>query len=690
MPLFSKEVLTLRLILACDDDNRPDDADDDAAPQRSHVASHLLRLPVEIRFEILQYLLCIDCNRKAYTRHPPQHSVSELLYLNPRRILEAAPFKHKGTQEINGSLPILKSCKLHPAILRANKQLYVESRMVFFRDNRVLAIQSNIKSLGAKFKNYGVPVLGPFKASKLIGGPEDKTQSDTFRFTPLILFTAGWKPDAPFYICSHVDAADFMHALWILVKTPFARGMTYSVKLSSRMHFRHLHRTDCFFKLAVLPWLHPHISSVDFHLEEKDESETALSKNGKDRLESIKAEFHKHRLANNKETNLHLYKSICEYLERILLQGELCIEQGKYITGELTFERVCYEACSLVRTRTSALVDVSARTKEGINRICKLIAVSAFRLCELRSGAYSHLLWKREEALKRRAELEAEARRKQDEEDLGETWKRMEAEGSDLTERDKAVAHAEANARQKAVEESGLPQNQSETAVAGESSQDQSSTAAAEAVDGGSTPETVDDGSTSETDSASGSSSAARRSISGDSVKTETPEPPAMTSSTTAMTSKEPRISTFLLTRTSRLDTQAARELALTSGLLALRLPCASPVPEWNIRLDIMLLRLFAWRNDASNATWSIRRIHNNVVVVMNGVKQKNKANEKKWEPFNALMEELATMLKPPVPKICFFEVADKIEGVVADLWGDRLMPKKGFNGLIWTFRWAG
>ena len=74
----------------------------------------------------------------------------------------------------------------------------------------------------------------------------------------------------------------------------------------------------------------------------------------------------------------------------------------------------------------------------------------------------------------------------------------------------------------------------------------------------------------------------------------------------------------------------------------------------------------------------------------MNSVKQKNKANDKKWEPFNDLVQELAQQLRPGAPKDCFFETADKIEQVVSSLWGERLIPKKGFNGLIWTFRWAG
>ena len=115
-----------------------------------------------------------------------------------------------------------------------------------------------------------------------------------------------------------------------------------------------------------------------------------------DRLKFLRDEFDKHLAASVKEPNLHLYRVICDYLERILLQGEICVDQGNFVSGELSFERVCYEACSLVRTRTSALVDVSSRSKDGINRICKLIAVSAYRLCELRSGSLAQLILKRQ------------------------------------------------------------------------------------------------------------------------------------------------------------------------------------------------------------------------------------------------------------------------------------------------------
>ena len=607
------------------------------APPKPQNPSPLLGLPIELRHEILRYLLCMDCNREAHTRRPPQCSISELLYLNPRRILEAAPFKHKGNQEINGNPPIITRCELYPAVLKTCKQLYGEGRTVLYSDNKVLAIQSGIKGLGAKFSNYGIPVLGPFPSSRLINGTHDGSQPYEFRFNPLMLFTGGaTKRDAPFYICSHMDAVDFLHALWIMVKSPFARGMGFHLSLSTELHPRHLNLTDSFVKLAILPWLHTNINSITFHRPRPDplcnEKPSVISDAYNARLISIRDEFTKHLLASRKETNLHLYKTICDYLERILLQGEIYVESGNFIRGELSFERVNYEACSLVRTRTSALVDVSSRTKDGINRVCKLIAVSAYRLCELRSGSLAQLVLKKQENLQAKEKSYAEPK--------------------------SYVGSQTCNVTKE--EDSDSPE---ESALA--ASEDSSS---------------VD------------SSSELRNSLNETATTKIGVEKPA------EIRAGKPQAAPFiskqskstLLPRTTRLEPQLARDLALTSGLLALRLPCASPVPEWNIRLDIMLLRLFTKRGDISNAVWCIRRIHNNAAVVLNGVKQKNKAGEKKWEPFRTCMQDLAQQLKPGAPRQCFFEIAEKVEEVVALLWGERLIPKKGFNGLIWTFRWAG
>ncbi|KAJ9613571.1 hypothetical protein H2200_003513 [Cladophialophora chaetospira] len=692
MPLLSREVLTFRYILDCEDGEEEEDA---TATESIH-PSYLLRIPVELRLEILRYLLCLDCNRKAHTRRPPQSSISELLYLNPRRILEAAPFKHKSNQEINGSLPVIKSCQLHTAILKTSKQLYLEGKTVFYKHNKVLAIQSGIRGLGAKLNNYGVPVLGPFPSKSLINTPPTEFQPLCFRFNPLMIFSGGTtRLDAPFYIASYLDAAEFMTALWILVKSPFARGMGFNLTLSTELHPHHLAWTDSFVKNAVLPWLHTNINSIKFHVpyQESDRMQAVQPSSGarktlnfepfparvksiKDefdkhftaskkepnlrpyqepssmqvvqpssgaqktpnsdplpaRLKSINDELDKHLTAGKKEPNLHLYRQICESLERVMLQGEVCVDQGHFVAGEQLFERVCYEACALVRTRTSALVDVSSRSKDGINRVCKLIAISAFRLCELRSGSLAQLIVKKQQKRAKHQESEKAS---------------TEPEACDGCRR-----------MERPKDEDGEHSDDSSSTVTGDNSSVSPS----------------DDGRSSVT---------SVESIREFSVESETKKPQ------TAPIGSSDLPKPSVLPKTTRLDTPLAEDLALTSGLLALRLPCASPVPEWNIRLDIMLLRLFARRSDTSNAVWCIRRIHGNGTAVINNMKQKNKANDKRWEPFNELMHDLGQQLRPGAPRDCFFHTAERVEQVIVSLWGERLIPKKGFNGLIWTFRWA-
>ncbi|OQU97441.1 hypothetical protein CLAIMM_03371 [Cladophialophora immunda] len=633
MPLPSREVLTLRLIFDCDGDE--EDEHDDISNDASHPSS-LLRLPVELRLKILRYLLRIDRNRKSHTRRPPQNSISELLYLNPRRILEAAPFKHKGNQEINGSPPVINSCHLHPAILKTCKQLYLEGKTVLYMDNKVVGLQSGIRGLGAKLKNYGIPVFGPFASSRLINAPYDASKPCQARFDPVMLFSGGnTKQDAPFYICSYKDSADFMHALWIMVKCPFSRGMGYNLSLSAEPRYRYVNRTDSFVKFAVLPWLHNHINSISFHSpapETVSEGQAqATSEACNSRVAPLRDELAKHVLASKKEPNLHTYKAICAYLEQVLLQGEICVDQGNFVSGELLFERVCYEASSIVRTRTSKLVDVSSKSKDGINRVCKLIAVSAYRLCELRSGALARLVSKRLQNLHAKPTATPEPRR---------------CDNCQVTEIQK--------------EEDGQSMDDSASA-------------------------------THEDTTSVASTSEARTSISEESVKkpddVSTGHQPDKTQVTSTITTPSP---TYFIPRTTRLEPQLAGDLALTSGLLALRLPCASPVPEWNIRLDVMLLRLFAERNDTPNAVWSVRRIHSNGTVELQGMKQRNKTGDKKWQALSDLVQELAQQLRPGAVRGSFFDTADKCQQVVTLLWGERLIPKKGFNGLIWTFRWAG
>ncbi|OAP62823.1 hypothetical protein AYL99_02050 [Fonsecaea erecta] len=601
MPLPSREVLTLRLIFDCDGD---EEEEQDEILKDPSDPSPLLRLPVELRLKILRYLLRIDRNRKAHTRRPPQHSISELLYLNPRRILEAAPFKHKGNQEINGSPPVITSCHLHPAILKTCKQLYLEGKTVLYMENKVVGLQSGIRGLGAKLRNYGIPVFGPFPSSRLISVPYDPSQPYESRFDPVMLFSGGnTKPDAPFYICSYKDSADFMHALWIMVKCPFARGMGYNLSLSAET--RYCYRTDSFVKFAVLPWLHTHINSISIHSPAPEtiaEGKTQVTSDScNSRVTGLRDELAKHVLANKNEPNLHTYKAICAYLEQVLLQGEICVDQGNFVSGELLFERVCYEASSIVRTRTSKLVDVSSKSKDGINRVCKLIAVSAYRLCELRSGALARLISKRLQSLPAKGTAAPELIR------------------CDNYQPPEISNHED-----------------------GQSLDDSASA-------------------THEDTSSIASTSEARTSIGSESGKMpediSTGHQPEQTQTTTTVSTPSP---TCIIPRTTRLEPQLARDLALTSGLLALRLPCASPVPEWNIRLDIMLLRLFAERNDTTNAVWSIRRIHNNGTAELQGMKQKNKTGDKKWQALSDLVQDLAQQLLPCAVRGSFFDTAEK------------------------------
>lgn len=521
----------------------------------------------------------------------------------------------------------------------------------------MLAIQSGIKGLGAKMKNYGVPVLGPFPSTRLIINPKKfKSPSPHFCFDPLILFSgATTRPDAPFYITNRMEAADFMHALWILVKSPFARGMKFDLSLSGNHHPRQLSRTDHFVKIVVLPWLHTNINSIELYASIHDVGPSSA------RLRSMKDELAKHHKASKKEPNLHLYKAICDYLERLLWQGEVYVDQGNFCAGELSFERVCYEACSLVRTRTSALVDVSSRSKDGINRICKLIAVSAFRLCELRSGSLAQLILKKQQK---------------------QQVKNKENETGPKTSGVCGTAPTVSTACK------GCQEVKLSTGVSAEHIDDVSSNVPEDTT----STSTADSASTPTGDSPLISSSGKRppnvtETISKNLQHTSTVDS-GKPQLALASPAKMPIVPT--LPRTSRLEPPLARDLALTSGLLALRLPCASPVPEWNMRLDIMLLRLFATKTDASNAIWCMKRIHNNGNAVMNNLKQMHKTFDKKWEQFNEVMQDLSQQLKPGATKDCFFATADKVEQAVVLLWGERLIPKKGYTGLIWTFRWAG
>jgi hypothetical protein len=296
----------------------------------------------------------------------------------------------------------------------------------------------------------------------------------------------------------------------------------------------------------------------------------------------------------------------------MLLQAELCIEQTQFLQAEGLFERVCYEAASIVRTRTNKLVDVSTKTKEGINRVCKLIAISAYRLCELRSGCLAEILTRR--ITKMLAKQEPEPILEDEIPHATRPKKKTE-----IARKARLHYHQRMNV-------SPVP------------------------------PESVD-------------------------AVSELPVTPNVYALC--------HYSVPRLPKTTRLEPALATELAINNGLLAMRLPCASPVPEWNIRLDTMLLRLFAETSDITNALWCIRRIQGNCNVVLKEAKAKNKTPQR-WQGLEVLMTYLTNELKPGASRSCFRLTADKCQEVISALWGDRLVPKKGYLGLIWTFRWAG
>lgn len=411
MPTQSREILTLRLVVDCQldlvqDESNPsiksegrEDAftkiltgpsdcrpilEQDTRTESAPLNEGLLALPIEVRLKILRYILLFENNIQKHTRRLPSESIKHLLSLDSRRILEAPQFKHKGKQEINGVLPIYMSCNIDPAVLRVCRTLYLEGRHVLYRSNLVVAIQCGIKGLGAKFRNYGIRVWGPLQPSIITGPgepplpPSEESPGDVLKpacFNPVVTFRGkSSKADTPFYICSNRSLTYLVHALWILIKCPFARGMKFTVHTNPQGRQRHRRIVHGFLKFQLLPWMHNHIDKI-----------TGPGPATED-IDASKWLQH-HRNASLAAPNVYTYNAVCAYLEQLLAGAEKDIEAGSYTSAETLHELVCYQACSIVRTRTGKLVDVSTKSSEGINRVCKLIAISAFRLCELRSGA---------------------------------------------------------------------------------------------------------------------------------------------------------------------------------------------------------------------------------------------------------------------------------------------------------------
>ncbi|ETN44920.1 uncharacterized protein HMPREF1541_09795 [Cyphellophora europaea CBS 101466] len=602
MPLQSREVVTLRLILDCDcelDLNEDDCVTTSTLLQpRSKRPTTFLSLPFELRVRVLRYLLRIDFNRQHHTRRIPQGSIDHLLHLDSRRILEAPQFRHKSRQDINGVLPKYHTCQLQPSILRTCRALHDEGRLVLYDENKIVAIQCGIKGLGSRLRNYGIPVWGPFDSHRLItssAGPKNKNEhshnshmqpipSSPIGFKPVVLFQGKKsRSDAPFFVCSALDACDLVHALWIMVKCSFAKGMRFHVTLTNDVAYRGVSFSDSLTRRYLFPWMHNHIESLSINDTEKSEKPP-------ERLVKMGQLLKTYHLASADEPNVYTYNSICELLEQMLHRADGYIAQQQYLAAESHYERICYEACSVVRTRTGKLVDVSTKMKDGINRVCKLIAISAFRLCELRSGAIVNF---------------RSLRRPSPKGQVDSTQKKA-ADGSALR---------------------GLYE----------------------------------------------------------SAKTR-PDSPKKTSKHSDKSTPP------LYARTTRLAESEAIDHALMSGLLALRLPCATPVPEWNIRLNTMLLDLSDRRKDYTDALWCIRRLQQNFNVLVKEARTKNK--RAKQEVLEAIVLDLNTFLEQP--KTTMKKRAHELQNLIAHshdvarrLWGERLTPRKGYIGLIWTFRWA-
>lgn len=602
MPLQSREVVTLRLVLDCDVGEGLEDSNSHNSTHSRTRLSPLLSLPPELRLKILRYLLRFDRNRQQHTRRVLKGSIDNMILLDSRRILEAPQFKHKKSkQEINGLLPVYHSCHIYPSILRSCSLLCSEGRSVLYSENKVLAIQCGIRGLGSRFRNFGIPVFGPFGSHRLISPSNRKqckyegsdeshsvhgmkvTRSSQAGFPPVITFEGkNSNSSQPFYICSTLDAGDFIHALWIMVKSPFAKGMAFHAFLTNDTRhgardFSHMMTREC-----LLPWMHNHLESL-YVDEVKDLSPP------KDHVAAVEKLLVSHQTASEKEPNVYSYTAICELLERMLHYADDYVAQHQYLDAEAAYERVCYEACSMVRTRTGKLVDVSTKVKEGINRVCKLIAISAFRLCELRSGTIVN-------------------------------FKHLRAE--------------------KSPKSKAPPSTESDVPM--------------------------------------------------DSAQCQ-PEPPR-TLRRHPRTFLHPERKVPFEKPTTRLPESEAIDHALMSGLLALRLPCATPVPEWNIRLSTILLDLFLRRKDWKDAMWCMRRLEQNFTVLVKEARAKDK--KVKLEMLEAVVKSLHDFLEPnSAPckgrtKEAHNLIAHSHE-VARRLWGERLTPRKGYIGLIWTFRWA-
>ena len=620
MQLHSREVTTLRLILDCDCDN-----DLDVQPALAQPPT-LLGLPTEIRLHILRYLLRFDWNSKQYTRRVPEDAIDHLLRIDSRRILEAPHFKHRSAQELNGILPVRNIIKIDPTILRVCKQLFEDGKEILYEDNKVIGVQSGLK-LASRFDSYGISTWGPFPASKLAFTIKGKSGRMTRKlgedhnggghFNPIMLLRGqNATADTPFYICSRRDGPDFLHALWILIVAPFARSMKFNIYLPKCKKYQLQNSTNSLTQFCAFPWLHNYLGSVIVEEECKQITDSSPV--------DFQPSLSKHKANSIKEPYVYTYYTICGYLEVFVSSADRAIEIGHYTKAETLFERVLFEASSLVRTRTAQLVYVSNKTKDGINRVCKLIAISAYRLCELRSGAIV--------AFKGYGKPTATA----------PSPSTPDANTSPVVDFFDAQATDQDN---KSRFRAPLGQ-QRDLSLTGKLASDRIVA------------------------------------ISEPDIAKHLRQPHHLGSTV----------------QTTRLDSSEALPHALLSGLLALRLPCATSIPEWNVRLNLTLLYTFNRLGQDGNCYHCMLKLSNSFDKLLEEAQARNKQG-KKWDALRLLAADLIRLLvhKQTVSvkkkrKSTWAENQEMIErtqDVVRQLWGERLVVKKGYIGLIWTFRWA-
>jgi hypothetical protein len=155
------------------------------------------------------------------------------------------------------------------------------------------------------------------------------------------------------------------------------------------------------------------------------------------------------------------------------------------------------------------------------------------------------------------------------------------------------------------------------------------------------------------------------------------------------------------LKKTTRLDPVQARNHALYAGLLALRLPCATIVSEWNLRILTMLLDQFCDREPEvetkwDNCLWAVNKLIQTMETVV--CESKNAAESATHlKMYEVVLEEAKTTRRS------FKNMADTdfvrtgyikalvacVHSLVRLIYGENLVVKKGFRGLIWTVRWA-